>query len=390
MRRFNKVLTSLIILAMTIIAAVSCTQDMDFGFKELCFYHPHTAPVKVKVDWSKFRHIERPTGMTVYAYPLNPDEDLFRFVSHNLDAVTLDLKAGFFHAFAFNQSYSEYATIEFYNLEDFDNAEARVIQVKSNWYSTRTPDTKLGAEPEWLAIDCLQNIEVTEEMVEIAEQEYLAARQEAARARKQARKELDTKAPTKVTKTQHEVGTLVPKSIIKNVDIYIHLENMQYLRSALGALEDMAEGCYISSRETTDGLVTHTIESWKFVYNKIIQDGKEVEDFANGAIKATLSTFGTPAGHTGLSEENNLYVKLLLVDNETMLDLNFPIGEQLASINEYDGTQFDEDGNVIWPEVHVYWPEPLPEVQSVNGGTGGFDVGVSDWGEEIVTVLPLL
>ena len=296
-------------------------------------------------------------------------------------------KAGFFHAFAFNQSDSEYATLEFYNLEDFDNAEARVIQVKSNWYSTRTPDTKLGAEPEWLAIDCLQNIEVTEEMVEIAEQEYLAARQEAARARKQARKELDTKAPTKVTKTQHEVGTLVPKSIIKNVDIYVHLENMHFLRSALGALEDMAEGCYISTRETTEGLVTHTIESWQFVYNK---DSDGAEDLMNGAIKATLSTFGTPAGHTGLSEENNLYVKLLLVDNETMIDLNFPIGEQLASINEYDGTQFDENGKVIWPEVHVYWPEPLPEVTPVNPGSGGFDVGVSDWGDEIVTVLPLL
>lgn len=387
MRRFNKILASLVVLTMTIAATMSCTQDIDFGFKELCFYHPHTAPVKVKVDWSKFRHIEKPTGMTVYAYPLNPDEDLFRFVSHNLDAVTLDLKAGFFHAFAFNQSDSEYATLEFYNLEDFENAEARVVQVKSNWYSTRTPETKLGAEPEWLAIDCLQNIEVTEEMVEIAEQEYLAARQEAARARKNARKELDTKAPTKVTKTQHEVGTLVPKSIIKNVDIYVHLENMHFLRSALGALEDMAEGCYISSRETTEGLVTHTIESWQFVYNK---DSEGAEDLMNGAIKATLSTFGTPAGHTGLSEENNLYVKLLLVDNETMIDLNFPIGEQLASINEYDGTQLDENGNVIWPEVHVYWPEPLPEVTPVNPGPGGFDVGVSDWGDEIVTVLPLL
>lgn len=387
MRRFNKILASLVVLTMTIAATMSCTQDIDFGFKELCFYHPHTAPVKVKVDWSKFRHIEKPTGMTVYAYPLNPDEDLFRFVSHNLDAVTLDLKAGFFHAFAFNQSDSEYATLEFYNLEDFENAEARVVQVKSNWYSTRTPETKLGAEPEWLAIDCLQNIEVTEEMVEIAEQEYLAARQEAARARKNARKELDTKAPTKVTKTQHEVGTLVPKSIIKNVDIYVHLENMHFLRSALGALEDMAEGCYISSRETTEGLVTHTIESWQFVYNK---DSEGAEDLMNGAIKATLSTFGTPAGHTGLSEENNLYVKLLLVDNETMIDLNFPIGEQLASINEYDGTQLDENGNVIWPEVHVYWPEPLPEVTPVNPESGGFDVGVSDWGDEIVTVLPLL
>ena len=386
MRRFKKILTSLIVFVTTVIAAVSCMDDIDLGFKELCFYHPHTAPVKVKVDWSKFRHIERPTGMTVYAYPLNPDEDLFRFVSHNLDAVTLDLKAGFFHAFAFNQSDSEYATLEFYNLEDFDNAEARVIQVKSNWDSTRTPETKLGAEPEWLAIDCLQNIEVTEEMVEIAEQEYLAARQEAARARKQARKELDTKAPTKVTKTQHEVGTLVPKSIIKNVDIYVHLENMHFLRSALGALEDMAEGCYISTRETTEGLVTHTIESWQFVYNK---DSEGREDLMNGAIKATLSTFGIPAGHTGLSEENNLYIKLLLVDNETILELNFPIGEQLASINEYDGTQLDENGKVIWPEIHVYWPEPLPEVQAVNGGTGGFDVGVSDWGDEEIVVLPL-
>jgi hypothetical protein len=126
--------------------------------------------------------------------------------------------------------------------------------------------------------------------------------------------------------------------------------------------------------------VTHTIESWKFVYNKVIQDGKEVEDFTNGAIKATLSTFGTPAGHTGLSEENNLYVKLLLVDNSTTLEMNFPIGEQLASINDYDGTQLDKNGNVIWPEVHVYWPEPLPEQQSFNeGGGGGFDIGVDDW-----------
>ena len=226
MRRFKKILTSLIVFVTTVIAAVSCMDDIDLGFKELCFYHPHTAPVKVKVDWSKFRHIERPTGMTVYAYPLNPDEDLFRFVSHNLDAVTLDLKAGFFHAFAFNQSDSEYATLEFYNLEDFDNAEVRVIQVKSNWYSTRTPETKLGAEPEWLAIDRKMNIHVTKEMVEIAEQEYLAARQEAARARQQAKREIDTKAPTKVTKTQHDVGTLEPKSIIKNVDIYAILRTL--------------------------------------------------------------------------------------------------------------------------------------------------------------------
>ena len=166
------------------------------------------------------------------------------------------------------------------------------------------------------------------------------------------------------------------------MDIYVHIENIIKLRSARGALENMAEGCYISSGETTEGLVTHTIESWQFVYDTLNTN--------NGAIKATLSTFGTPAGHTGLSEENNLYVRLLLVDNETLLDMNFPIGDQLAKVNEYDGTQFDENGKVIWPEIHVYWPEPLPNVKPVGGNEGGFDVGVSDWGEEEVVVLPLM
>ena len=68
------------------------------------------------------------------------------------------------------------------------------------------------------------------------------------------------------------------------------------------------------------------------------------------------------------------------MDNETTLEQNFPIGDQLASINEYDGTQLDKNGNVMWPEVHVYWPEPLPEIQAMTGGRGGgFDVGVDDW-----------
>ena len=330
---------------------ISCQYEFEIGPNELCYHHPHTAPVKIKTDWSRFDHIERPIGMTVFAYPLNPDEDFFRFVSHNLDTVTLDLKAGFFHAFAFNQSDSEYSTIEFYNMNDFDKAEVRARQAKSNWYSTKSPETKLGTEPEWLAIDCLQNIEVTEEMVENAENAQ--------------------------TKTPDVVGTLVPKSIVKNIDIYIHIENIQYLRSALGALEGMAEGCYISSGKTTERLVTHTIDLWEFVYNR---DEYGNEDFMHGAIKASLSTFGTPAGHTGLSEENNLYVKLLLVDNVTTLEMNFPIGDQLASINEYDGTQLDKNGKVRWPEVHVYWPDPLPEQNPVDGGGGGgFDIGVDDW-----------
>ena len=381
MLRCRKILASLAVVFSVILFAVSCDKDIDFGFKDLCFYHPHTAPVKVKIDWSHFRHLEKPTGMSVYLWSRYNEKKNKTFLTHDLNSLNLNLEKGLYDAFVYNQSEDEYATIEFHNLNDFDKAEARVIQVKSNWLNTKLPNTKVGAEPEWLAIDCVRNIDVTEEMVARAEAEYLATLPE---ANKQMQQQKSTR---EATKTENEVGPLVPKSIIKNVDIYVHLENLIYLRSALGAVGDMAEGCYIATRQPTERRVTHTMGSWGIVYG---QTSSGAINMMKGAIKVSLSTFGLPAGHTGNPDDNNLYIRLLLVDNATILEKNFPIGDLLAGLNEYDGSLLDEDGVPIWPEVHVYWPEPLPEVEAVGAGSGGFDVNVDDWGEEITTILPLM
>lgn len=378
MKRCIEILASFISFVAVLSSTVSCSKEFefDFGFKDLCFYHPHTAPVKVNVDWSKFSHIEQPTGMTVYVWPQSDDEEISKFVTHSIDAVQLDLEAGYYHAFVFNQSDSEYATLEFHNLEDYRKAEARVKQSKSSWYSTRNPETKLGTEPEWLAIDCLENIEVTEEMVEIAEQEFLIGKSKAKQ----------TKSSRSIVKSVNEVGVLTPTSIIKNVDIYIHFENIGSLSSALGAIDDMAEGCYISSGNTTDGHIGHTIESWHLFSQE--QD-TENPDIRNGVIKASLSTFGVPAGHSGKPGENRFHLRLLLADNETILQEDFYVGDQLADINSYDGSRLDGNGDPVWPEIHIYWPEPLPSVNEEVGSDGAFDVGVGGWDDEIVTVLPL-
>lgn len=381
MLRCRKILASLAVIFSVILFAVSCNKDMDFGFKDLCFYHPHTAPIKVNVDWSFFRHLERPTGMSVYVWSqLHPDEN-YTFLTHNLNSVNLNLEAGMYNAFVYNQSETEYSTIQFHNLGDFNKAEARVIEVKSNWLNTKLPTTKVGAEPEWLAIDCVRDIEVTEEMVDKAEAEYLATLPETNKQLQQQKSSRDG------TRTENEVGPLVPKSIIKNLDIYVHIENLPYLRSALGAVADMAEGCYISTCKPTERHITHTVGTWGIVYDQTPGGGV---DMMKGAIKVSLSTFGLPAGHTGAPEDNNLYIRLLLVDNETILEKNFPIGDLIADLNNYDGTQLDEKGAPIWPELHVTWPEPLPEVEAVGSGSGAFDVGVSDWGEEITTILPMM
>ena len=70
------------------------------------------------------------------------------------------------------------------------------------------------------------------------------------------------------------------------------------------------------------------------------------------------------------------------------MEANFPIGNLIADLNKYDGTQLDLQGNVIWPELHLNWPEPLPPVEPL-GGDGGFNVGVGEWGDEVVTILPI-
>lgn len=372
MRRCIKHLASLMIICSTLLSAVSCSKELDFGFKDLCFYHPHTAPVVLSVDWSVFRKIDNPSGMSVYVWNSNKTQDnLSKYLTHNINEdITLNLKQGFYNVFVFNQSENEYATLEFHNMTNFEQAEIRVKQMKSNWYSTKHNNTKVGQEPEWLAIDCMPEIEVTEEMVKKAEEEFLATL---------------NKKQTRNGPTQNRLQKLVPKTIIKKIDIYIHLENLQFLRSALAAMENMAEGCMISTKQTTSNHVTHTISDWKLIFEKN-EDG--TDDKTRGALKATITTFGLPQGHNGAPTDNNFFAKLLLIDDKTIVEANFPIGNLIADLNKYDGTQLDLQGNVIWPELHLNWPEPLPPVEPL-GGDGGFNVGVGEWGDEVVTILPI-
>ena len=358
MRKEMKNIFAKLVLAFSVLtAALSCDH------KELCYYHPHTAPVRVNVDWSLFP-MDTPTGMTAFAFPFMYDDGrIFKFVSHNIHNITLDLEAGFFNTLVFNQDESEYGTIEFFNLEDYQKAEARIVPTKStNWYTTKLPDTKVYSEPEWLAVGFVENIEVTEEMVKIAEEEFLANRKEQI---------------TRASKTINDLATVYPISVTKQIQFKILCEGLYNLRSVRASIDGLAEGCVLYTRETTSGLVTHTIEEWEvneFPY-----------DIVSGHLESKLCTFGIPAGHKGNPYENILSLHLLLVDNKTVVDYDFPVGDILAQFKDLDGM----DGQIQNVLVELTIPERLPDVEPVGGVGGGFDVTVDDWGDEIVTEFPI-
>lgn len=350
--------TSLVLTFMVTLAAISCQH------KELCYYHPHTAPVRVNVDWSLFT-MDNPTGMTAYAYPLSEeDTDNYRFVTHDISSITLDLEVGSFHTLVFNQSESEYGTVEFANLDDYNTAQVRVVETKANWYSTKSPDTKVGSEPEWLAVGRAENVEVTEEMVQRAEEEFLANREEKL---------------TRATQGQtiNDVATVTPISVIKQVEFIVYCEGLYNLRSVRASVDGMAEGCILSTGLNTEIPVSHTIDEW--------QISPYPHDITTGDLTATLCTFGIPSSHTADPSENTFTIHLLLVDNETVVDYDFQIGDILSQFNDLDGS----DGQIQKVVVNLRIPDPLPDVKPVGGEDGGFDINVDNWGDEIITEIPI-
>ena len=358
MRRYISRISSLVLTLSVMIGANSCEH------KELCYYHPHVAPVRVNVDWSLFT-MEQPTGMTAYAYTQDSKgEHLHRFITHDIDYITMELEAGFFNSIVYNQSESEYGTIEFTDLESYNDAQVKVVQTKSSWYSTKAPETKVGTEPEWFGVGRVEMVEVTEEMVEIAEKEHLAQLG-------------DQMARAIYTKTVNEVATVVPIGVIKQIEFRIYGQGLYNLRSARGAVEGLAEGCVLSTGQTTDIPVAHTMDAWHLE--------TEPDDPASGDIVTVLSTFGLPQGHSGTAAENKFTLNLLLVDNKTQLTYDYLIGDILAQFEGMDGL----DGQIQKVVVELELPERLPDVMPVGGSGGGFDASVDDWGDEISTTIPI-
>ena len=83
--------------------------------KELCYHHPHTASVQINVDWSRFEK-DNPSGMTVMVYSRAGVKEIEK-QTNNLSYVIVDLLAGYYNSFVFNQSPSEYGTVDFVNMD---------------------------------------------------------------------------------------------------------------------------------------------------------------------------------------------------------------------------------------------------------------------------------
>lgn len=331
------------IITTVLLLLASCTHQ------ELCYHHPHTAKVRINVDWSQFDK-ETPTGMTVMIYPQGEGQHV-RHLTNTTTHAVVDLEAGLYNTIVYNQSETEFGTVMFTGMECFATAEVHATNATSRWYACRAEEEKLVMQPEWIGADYCTDVEVTPMMVESAGEEYMANISQMSK-----------------TSSQFLVATHTPQNIIHTITVKVHVKGIYNLRSARASLTGLAGGYSFSQDEPTADKVTQLLESWTITQDPV--------DPTQGVIEAQITSFGLPYGHQGTPEENELILSLLLVDNETVLDFPFYVGDDFeAHIEESVQLQ-------LGLSLELAIDTPLPDVKPAGGGGGGFSATVDGWGEE--------
>lgn len=335
----------------TVILFISCDH------KELCYKYPRTAEVWIDVDWSKFSQYEIPTGMTLILYPQSLNGNAVTHLTNTTSHAILSLPVSRYHLLVFNQSITEFGSISFRGLDKMETAEVFATEYQSRWYTSRNENEKVVSSIEWLGVGNSSDAEVTQEMVDAGTEAMLRAG---------------------TSSSQPIIASLTPVNVIKTVDVKLHISGIQNLRSARASLNGMAEGYHLTTLQPTNGKVTHLMESWSMK--------RDAADPTKGILETSFTCFGFPNGHQGQAEENLLSVSFLLVDNKTIQDYSFQVGDLFVS-DDVVGSNAREVGLnhetinftiKLDLDTHI----TLPDVKPEGSASGGFNATVDDWGDE--------
>ena len=280
--------------------------------------------VRINVDWHLFDK-EVPTGMTVMVFPWSggaPHTVLTNEITH----ADFSLEPGKYRILVFNQSTTEFGSLDFLGMDSYETARAVVQHTTSRWYS-RGDNELIGVEPEWLASDKLDEFDVSDDFSEV---------------------------------------TLTPKNVLSQIQVSVKVPGIKNLRYVRGSLTGISEGFLLGQGKPLLSKVTYLLESW----TKSVDENEATL----GTLKASVKCFGLPETASPDAENNQLSLSALLIDNKTQVDHQFAVGDKFKK-----DENSSELGYTVSLHVDVQMPQPLPEVKPSEGSSGGFDVTIQDW-----------
>ena len=248
-------------------------------------------------------------------------------MTNDITHADFSLEPGKYHVLVFNQSTTEFGTLDFLGMDSYETARAVVLHTTSRWYS-RGDNEQIGVEPEWLASDKLDEFDVSGDFSEV---------------------------------------TLTPRNVLSHIQVNVKVPSIGNLYSARGSLTDISEGFLLGQGKPLQSKVTYLLESWTKTIDK--------NDATLGTLKTSFKCFGLPETAHLDAENNKLSLSALLIDKKTQVDYQFAVGDKFKKDDNSSGL-----GYIVSLHVDVEVP-PLPEVKPSEGSSGGFDVTIKDWGK---------
>ncbi len=326
------------------LVTVSCDlRDLTYGYYALC-------NLKLVVNWDLFGEI--PSGMTAIFYPHDKNMDPIVYMTHSVSGTVVSLSKGTYDILLFNQSPGEFGTLNFRGLNRYETAEVYLLQ------SDRTDD--MSFQPEDLAVATMENFEVTDEMID------------------ETRLILSENGSGKDDVLTSTSIVLTPKCVVTPGKVIMHIGGLHNLYSLESSISGVASNFLPSTYASGGRETAHQLGPWKKQQG---QNGLE-----QGVIECSFYSFGHPYMSLTRPEgvvltkdsasewgEASINLTMLLVDNETMVDCSFKVGDHVRKV--------EEDGRLKLI-IEIADKIELPETEPADDGWAGFGASVDDWGEE--------
>lgn len=341
----NKKTILILSIVMFTLSMESCHHDKDLMTpnEESAF------PCRIIVDWTDFQEKENPTGMTLLLFQKEDSfttasiagkstilKSVFTETTNNTSWVDCYLMPGKYAAYVFNQSKAEFGSLEFGIIDDWNQSEVHAIEGTSKWFSSSEP---IINNIEWIGVDADEDIYLTKE-------------------------KLNTLGGQPII-----IDTLKPKNIVYTISVYVHIKNINSLRSARAFIQGLAYEYMLGHNHPSETKATHIIEKWSIVKDSVSSDGV----IQYGTIKAQIACLGFPLGHRGKPQDNILHLECLL-KNDSIVTFDYKVGDKFQCVsNGKDNLNFTID---------ITMKDPLPYIPNEGDNTSTFEVTVEEWENE--------
>ena len=339
-----------------------------------------TQRVIVKCLWEadSYPEGERPTGITLYIFR---DGEFYNSVTtSNVDSVELQLGRGTYKMYMISQSVDEYGTMQFYDMSIFPDARSVLEPASADW-ATRGPNELVVQDPEVLLAGNSEEFSITDEMVIEYQSIYEKWRAKKNLIDSGSATGEDSEEYTRLKETVEFRTIRIPikaRDVVSQFWVTIYVGNADMLQSMRASTTGMARTFDLTQDVTDIEKATQVIRYWSL--------GMDDNLAHIGHVDGIITTFGLPDDeHASSQRDPFLNVSALLVDNKTIADYVFNVGDKIEELDPNPG--YRRLYRLIFGSKEIPAIE-LPDVIPVEAG-GGFTANVTDWEEEIEAEIPI-